>query len=423
MDVRDQLPSVNPIPDCARSCLTAAAAEASCSLTEAICVCYDQTVAKAMGTCVAQACSVSDIFSVKRYSDTICGAKPRAQTQALVVVSTMFLVIMIVCVLMRTVARVLNRNYGLDDLAISLSVGIAVAIAAIVYPTSNLGLGTDIWYLERPKIDHLLYLFVVTTYLYIPCLAVIKISMLLLYLRIFPNRNLRIATFIMLAIVSMWGVAYTLVIIWICSPRSFAWLGWDGEHTGTCVNSMVVQVSHAILNIVFDVIVLGMPLPVLLRLDMSKTKKAGVCVMFLTGFIVTALSIVRVVTTYNFLKSRNQTRDFIPFCIWNILEIDLGIICSCLPGMRALLKIIIPGCGSTNEASDYDYSSPQEVPGNSRNLHNKSFHLSVDGSGRVRSSTRRERNAFVPLPDLPPVRSRLISHLPENWMAERSRSS
>jgi hypothetical protein len=109
--------------------------------------------------------------------------------------------------------------------------------------------------------------------------------MLLLYLRIFPNRNLRIATFIMLAIVSMWGVAYTLVIIWICSPRSFAWLGWDGEHTGTCVNSMVVQVSHAILNIVFDVIVLGMPLPVLLRLDMSKTKKAGVCVMFLTGFM------------------------------------------------------------------------------------------------------------------------------------------
>jgi hypothetical protein len=164
----------------------------------------------------------------------------------------------------------------------------------------------------------------VTTNLYIPCLAVIKISMLLLYLRIFPNRDLRIATFVMLAIISMWGVAYTLVIIWICSPRSYAWLGWDGEHTGTCVNSMAVQVSHAILNIVFDVIVLGMPLPVLLKLDLSKAKKAGVCVMFLTGFMsvshpawpcrifliipsVTALSIVRVVTTYNFLKSRNQT--------------------------------------------------------------------------------------------------------------------
>ncbi|KAL4757273.1 CFEM domain-containing protein [Aspergillus foveolatus] len=414
MDIRDQLPPVNPIPDCARSCLTAAAAEASCSLTEAICVCYDQTVVKAMGTCVVQACSVSDIFAVRRFSDTICGAKPRAQTQALVVVSTTFLVIMIVCVLMRTVARVLNRNYGLDDLATSLSVGIAIAIAAIVYPTSNLGLGTDIWYLERPKIDRLLHLFVVTTNLYIPCLAVIKISMSLLYLRIFPNRSLRIATFAMLAIVSMWGVAYTLVIIWICRPRSFAWLGWDSEHTGTCVNSMAVQVSHAILNIVFDVIVLGMPLPVLLRLDMSKTKKAGV---------LTALNIVRVVTTYNFLKSRNQTRDFIPFCIWNIVEIDLGIICSCLPGMRALLKIIIPGCGSTNEAYDYDYSSPQEAPGNSRNRHKKSFHLSVDGSGLVRSSTRRERNAFVALPDLPPTRSRLISQLPENRMAEGSRNS
>ncbi|KAL4812172.1 hypothetical protein BDW67DRAFT_178966 [Aspergillus spinulosporus] len=409
MDVRDQLPAISPIPDCARSCLTAAAEEASCRLTEALCICYDQTIAKAMGTCLVQACSVSDIFAVKPFSDTICGSKPRAQTQALVVVNTTFLVVMVVCVLMRTVARVLNRNYGLDDLATSLSVGIAVAIAAIVYPTSSLGLGADMWYLERPKIDRLLYLFVVTINLYIPCLAAIKISILLLYLRIFPNRNLRIATFVMLAIVSLWGVAYTLVIIWICSPRSYAWLGWDGEHSGTCLNSMAVQVSHAILNIVFDIIVLGMPLPVLLKLDMSKTKKAGVCMMFLTGSIVTALSIVRVVTTYNFLKSQNPTRDVIPFYIWNILEIDLGIICSCLPGIRALLKIVIPGCGSTNEAYEYENNSPQGVLGSSRNRHNKPFHLSVDGSGSLRPSSRKERNAFVPLPDLPPFRSRLIS--------------
>ncbi|KAL4986499.1 hypothetical protein BDW68DRAFT_125248 [Aspergillus falconensis] len=126
-------------------------------MTDIDCFCHDRTMAKAMGTCVVQACSAPDIFAVRRLSDTVCGVKPKAQTEVLVIVSTIFLVIMIVCALMRTAARVLNRNYGLDDLAISLGVGIAVAIGVIVYPVCNLGLGKDIWYLERPKIDRILY--------------------------------------------------------------------------------------------------------------------------------------------------------------------------------------------------------------------------------------------------------------------------
>ncbi|KAL4995215.1 hypothetical protein BDV10DRAFT_135417 [Aspergillus recurvatus] len=425
MDVRGDPPPINSIPDCALPCLTEAAAAASCGLSNIDCFCHEQTIAKAIGTCVVKACSVLQVFALRRYSDTVCGTRPRAQTHALVIVSTTFLVIMIVCTLMRTAARVLNRNYGLDDLATSLSVGIAAAIGAVVYPVSNLGLGTDMWYLEHPKIDRLFYLFVVTTTLYPPCLAMIKISMLLLYLRIFPNRNLRLATFIMLTVVSMWGIAYTLVGIWTCSPRSYAWLGWDGEHTGTCMNWTALQISHAVINIVFDFIVIGMPLPVLLKLDLSKTKKAGVCVMFLTGLIVTALSIVRLTTTYNFLKSQNQTRDFIPLYIWSIVEIDLGIICSCFPGIRALLKMITPGCRSTNDAYgddyEYRYNTPRGVAGNPRNRHDTSFHLSVDSSGRVRPSSRRERNSFMPLSDLPSSRSRLIGQLPGEFMAGKRR--
>ncbi|KAL4901223.1 hypothetical protein BDW74DRAFT_86925 [Aspergillus multicolor] len=419
MGLLDNLPPLEAIPECALTCITEATSKASCGLTDIDCFCHDQTLAKAMESCVLQACSVTEIFAAKRFSESVCGVPPKSPTEALFIVSVTFLVLMIICAVMRTAARVLNRNYGMDDLAITLSLGLAIAIAALVFRAQSFGVGKDIWNIPPPDINHVLYLFVVTTSLYPPVMSLIKISMLLLYLRIFPHQKLRIATFIMIAVVSMWGIAYTIAIIFNCTPRSYGWLKWDGEHQGKCLNQSAMQISHAILNIVFDVIVICLPLPVLLKLNMSKTKKTGVCLMFLTGLVVTALSIIRLTTTFNFLKSMNPTRDFVPVCVWSVLEIDLGIICACFPGMRALLKIFVPGCDTDNDSIDYDYeyNTTQDATGSSsRKRHDKSFNLSVDSSGRVRPSTRRERNSFVPLPDLPPSRNGLVVQMPEQYM-------
>lgn len=53
-------------------------------------------------------------------SDKACGVAPRGQADALVIVSTVFLVIAIVCTLLRAAARVMGRNIGMDDVAVVL---------------------------------------------------------------------------------------------------------------------------------------------------------------------------------------------------------------------------------------------------------------------------------------------------------------
>lgn len=78
--------------------------------------------------------------------------------------------------------------------------------------------------------------------------------------------------------------------VFVCSPRSYAWESWDGEHQGTCLNQSAIVVSHAIENIIFDVFIIALPLPVLWKLKLSLPKKLGVCLMFLIGLVYVNLS-------------------------------------------------------------------------------------------------------------------------------------
>jgi hypothetical protein len=51
--------------------------------------------------------------------------------------------------------------------------------------------------------------------------------------------------------------------------------------------------------------------------------------------------------------------DFVEGCIWSIIELDVGIICACMPSFRIILIRIFPRLGSTP-----DSSNPQFTTGN-----------------------------------------------------------
>ncbi|KAL4955810.1 hypothetical protein BDW69DRAFT_182177 [Aspergillus filifer] len=371
------------LPACATKCLMQASSVSSCALTDMQCICSDTQLQTVLQGCILQSCSVKETFTLKRLSDTMCGVTPGADSNTLVIVSTVFLVIAIICVFLRGAGRALGSSFGFDDLSIALGLGVAIAIGVIVFPIRDLGLGKDIWMIPFDDINKIHYLFNVLTTLYPPCISLIKMSMLFLYLRLFPGNKIRIVTIITLILTTIWGIIYIFPNIFVCSPRSYAWTSWDGEHKGTCLNQTAIVVSHAIINIILDVWIICLPLPTLLKLKLKMTKKIGVCVMFLIGLLVTILSILRLSTTTGFLKSTNPTRDFVPVSIWSVLEIDLAIICACFPGMRAFFKMVLPSSESSVTYGSYGpsgESSTLKTP--------KSFNLSVSSSGRVRPSQK-----------------------------------
>ncbi|KAH7346339.1 hypothetical protein BKA65DRAFT_502221 [Rhexocercosporidium sp. MPI-PUGE-AT-0058] len=55
------------------------------------------------------------------------------------------------------------------------------------------------------------------------------------------------------------------------------------------------------------------------------------------GVIVTIISILRLKSLINFTRTSNQTWDFFDPCLWSVMEIDIGLICVCMPFYRALI--------------------------------------------------------------------------------------
>jgi len=118
-----------------------------------------------------------------------------------------------------------------------------------------------------------------------------KLSILTLFLRFIQQRNLRIAVYIIMAIV----VAYSLVTSfeWVYACRPLEKL-WDLTVTGgTCINFKMVPVFNGVMNTTTDAIVLALPILFLRKLQMPKRQKIGIMVLLMAGGFILIVSIVR----------------------------------------------------------------------------------------------------------------------------------
>lgn len=112
-------------------------------------------------------------------------------------------------------------------------------------------------------------------------LSLCKLSILILYASIFEMRAfVLMARATGVAIVS-WMVAITLSSVLICRPFPYTW----GEGTGICGDQVTSYLITGVLNIVTDLIVLLLPLPYFVRLEMAFFKKAVLICTFTAGIL------------------------------------------------------------------------------------------------------------------------------------------
>lgn len=175
-------------------------------------------------------------------------------------------------------------DLGLDDWLILATVltGIPTTIITSLGSIPN-GLGRDIWTLEPVEITNFTYYFYFMSWLYFLDLALLKISLLFFYLRIFPSRPIRILLWGTIIFNVIWGICFALLIALECQPISHFWTYWDGEHAGTCLNTNAIAWANAAISIAADIWMLAIPLSQLKNLQLHWKKKVGVAIMFCTG--------------------------------------------------------------------------------------------------------------------------------------------
>lgn len=120
--------------------------------------------------------------------------------------------------------------------------------------------------------------------------ALVKLSILLQYVRVFQDRMrcLRIASIVLIVIVSIWGFAFSFMAWFPCFPvQQFYRLGSESNCYGYgSTNPMevynIVVASNA-TNMVLDFIILVLPIPLLFSDDTIRRTKLGLVALFILG--------------------------------------------------------------------------------------------------------------------------------------------
>lgn len=113
-----------------------------------------------------------------------------------------------------------------------------------------------------------------------------KISVLLLYARIFgiTQGNFRINLWVTGAVTVAYPLTVFVGMLAACQPISHFWRRLAGETAGRCVlNTRLFYMILGIINLVLNVWILVIPIPQILKLQMSRRNKAAVCGLMLLG--------------------------------------------------------------------------------------------------------------------------------------------
>ena len=106
--------------------------------------------------------------------------------------------------------------------------------------------------------------------LYVVGILLIKYSILLLYRRVFPGQTFYKYLIATALLIMAWALAAFFCDTFTCYPIESQ---WDSSVEGTCIDYGTVTFIMGIANVIIDFILLGLPLPILWKLQMSTRRK------------------------------------------------------------------------------------------------------------------------------------------------------
>ncbi|KAM0808474.1 putative Major facilitator superfamily (MFS) profile domain-containing protein [Seiridium cardinale] len=274
-------------------------------------------------------------------------------------VTTATLVLASVFVAARMYTRTaIVRQLSWDDWFIMVAWALAFAVSLTIDLGTKNGLGrhdSDIAADDWNALRRCEYAFSV---LYNPALMATKTSILIFYLRLSRNTQqvLRLASWAVLGVVNVAGVVLTFLNIFQCRPIQAAFDRYPYE--AKCIPLLTEFICAAPVNIVTDLAILALPLPVLTGMRLPFRQKMILVFTFTLGIFVTVVDVVRIyylqqaITEVSPAASNNPEATFgdqSEFAwnaslslMWSAVEVNVGITCACIPTLKPLIVRILP---------------------------------------------------------------------------------
>ncbi|PYI24522.1 integral membrane protein [Aspergillus violaceofuscus CBS 115571] len=185
-------------------------------------------------------------------------------------------------------------------------------------------------------------------------IAGFKASLCLNYLRLISGTSktlYRMLIWVTITFSSIGHIAGALVLIFNCHPVKRA---WNPTIAGSCLPSGPTFYGLAAFTIICDVVILILPIPLLMQLNIKPAQKAAVVCLFLLGLFTTICSILRLAQIHRVAyEDENSTM----LVLWGTIEFNVGNIVTCIPFLAPLLKGAVRDFRSHSDQKRFDRQS------------------------------------------------------------------
>ncbi|KAJ0158838.1 hypothetical protein CTA2_10764 [Colletotrichum tanaceti] len=235
---------------------------------------------------------------------------------------------------------------------------------------------------------------------YMLCNGFTKLSLLTFYLHLSPQKWFRVAVWAGIVVVSLYTGCIAILMLFHCSPVRKA---FDPNITGgTCLNVGVLYMATAVSNVVTDVMLFALPMPMIFNLRMKLAQKIGAVLIFAIGSLTVATSIVRLTLLPRLLSSLDPSWDAAPANLLTFIEANLFVLCGSMPTIRKFFKHFAPRIMrySTNRSSYNNENrrvseSTMQRSNTPKNRQRRQCEQFPDGNAMKTSSSDRTREEDV----------------------------
>ena len=113
--------------------------------------------------------------------------------------------------------------------------------------------------------------------------SVVKISAVDLFIHIFPSVLFHRISYLVMAMLASYGISFAIASIAACTPFKY---NWDKTIVnGRCIDISRFYTAQTTLGVLFDIIVVAMPMPMLWGLQMKVHKKVALTCIFGVGIL------------------------------------------------------------------------------------------------------------------------------------------
>ncbi|KAH7067227.1 hypothetical protein BKA63DRAFT_581933, partial [Paraphoma chrysanthemicola] len=340
----------------------ALARQTVCAPTDVQCICRNKSLNNGIQGCIVGTCTVKHTLTAVNVTFTMCGAPIRDDSNIIFVTGIVAGTAALIAVSVRTLVALMQDSFGLDDVFALAAEAACLPVTVIQCITPKLGFGKDTWVVPQGNIYRVLKLTWGSQISYFLCHGLTKLAFLFFFLRIFPGENTRRLIWIVIGVSILYTFAFAFTMTFACKPVSAVWTSWDGTRVPDyCINQNTFYLVAAAINIGLDLAIVSIPIPELMKLNLSSRKKIFLGAIFGVGTVTIVVSCIRLSAVAKYATSTNPMYDNLMSGVYSILEINVGIMCVSMPAFRRFLARLGPQCfGSTQ--NDSGKPSEDEVP-------------------------------------------------------------